>query len=63
MNHERMKNEPGLVCTCNDLYRESIEIEAAEGCEDSEEIMYAHATFFRCGECKPIIDKIITDVA
>ena len=46
MNHERMKNEPGLVCTCNDIYREAIEEEVEAGCEDAEELMYSIPVIF-----------------
>lgn len=63
MNYERMKNEPGLVCTCNDIYREAIVEEVGAGCEDAEELMYSIASDFRCGECKPIIERIIREEA
>ena len=59
MNIERIKSEPGLVCTCSDLYRGDIIDSAQYGVEDGEEFMYENGTFFRCGECKPVINRII----
>ena len=60
MDHDRIERDPNLVCTCNDLSTDEINDSIEIGCEDAAEVMYDHATFFRCGECKPNIEKLIS---
>jgi NAD(P)H-nitrite reductase large subunit len=59
MNYSRLKQDPTLICTCNDLDRDTIQDAINAGCEDAEEIMFDQATFFRCAECKPRIELMI----
>ena len=59
MNNDKLKRDKGLVCTCNDLRKAEVIDSAHHGCGDADEFMYQHATFFRCGECKPIINRLI----
>ena len=59
MNYNRLKKDQNLVCTCNDLDRGTIQDAINYGCEDAEEIMFDQATFFRCEQCKPRIERMI----
>lgn len=56
------KQMPAKVRVFIDFYREAIEEEVEIGCEEADEIMYSIASDFRCGECKPIIERIIRKV-
>ena len=69
MDTEKKKQDPTLVCTCNDLYIEDIQeaIDAGLGLDigansnndDYLEIMQYNNTFPRCGECHPHIEELI----
>ncbi|MFT5693932.1 MAG: NAD(P)H-nitrite reductase large subunit [Oceanicoccus sp.] len=59
MNRDRIERDPSIVFTCNDPSSEEINESIEMGCEDAAEVMYDHATFFRCGECKPSIKKLV----
>lgn len=59
MDFNKRKANSGLVCTCNNLYREEI-IESIEaGYDDAKDVMFDHDTQFKCCECKPIVDALI----
>lgn len=51
MDIERKKQDPTLVCTCNDLYIEDIQDAINDGESDYLEIMQYNNTLPRCGEC------------
>lgn len=59
MNHDQRAREPDLVCTCSDLYRRDIQDAIDGGCEDVGEVMFDLATQFRCGMCRPIIERML----
>lgn len=59
MNYNRLKKDPNLVCTCNDLDRDTFQDAINDGCEDAEDIMFDQATFFRCEQCKPRIEMML----
>lgn len=59
MDTNRMRADRTLVCTCNDLHREDIKQSIDIGCAEPEEIMFDHATQFRCDMCRPILEIMI----
>jgi len=61
LNHERLRKDRNLVCTCNEIYKSEISEIAADGCEDAEELMYARGAFFKCMECKAAIERLIQE--
>jgi NAD(P)H-nitrite reductase large subunit len=59
MDMEKQKSSQGIVCTCNDLYREEIVDSIKAGWEEAKDVMFDHRTHFRCGQCAPLIEAII----
>ena len=63
MDVNRKRADPLLVCTCSELYLSDIKESVERGCEDPEEIMFDHATQFRCEMCRPILDAMLRKCA
>lgn len=61
MDVNRKRQNPGLICTCNDLYKDDILDSLDAGCTESEDVMYDHVTQFRCMMCKPELEEIIIE--
>lgn len=59
MDVNRISKDPSLVCTCSELLLEDIKDSIRCGFDDPKDVMFDHATQFRCGECKPIIQRMI----
>lgn len=60
MNFKQREREPELICTCSDLYRQDIQASIDAGCEDAREVMFDQVTQFRCEQCRPIIERMIS---
>lgn len=60
MNFYQQAKEADLVCTCSNLYGQEIQVSIDLGCEDAEEVIFDHATQFRCGVCRPIIETMVS---
>ncbi len=59
MDFNKRKENSGLVCTCNNLYREELMESIEAGYDEAKDVMFDHSTQFRCCECKPIIEAMI----
>lgn len=59
MDYKKRKENSGLVCTCNDLYRDELLESIEAGYDEAKDVMFDHDTQFKCCECKPIIEAMI----
>jgi len=59
MDSNRKQQNPGLVCTCNDLYAEEITEIIEMGETEYDEIFALLDTQPRCGECVNHVDEIV----
>ena len=51
--------EPSLGYTYNNLYFNDIKDSIERDCDEHDEIMFDHATRFRCEMCRPILDAML----
>jgi hypothetical protein len=59
MDTHKRKQNPGMVCTCNNLYYDDLMGSIKAGWDNTEDIMFDHDTQLRCNDCKFIIDAMI----
>ena len=59
MDVERKRQDPTLVCTCNDLYVADIQAAVEDFEDEYKEIMQYHYTLPRCGECQDHVEEIV----
>lgn len=62
MDEKRKRQDPTLVCTCNNLYINDIEEAIYDGEEEYIEIMQYNHTFARCGECHIHVQQLVDNI-
>ncbi|WP_415895433.1 (2Fe-2S)-binding protein [Neptuniibacter sp. PT34_22] len=60
MDIEKKKQDPTLVCTCNELYIDDIQNAIDDGESEYQEIMQYNDTLPRCGECECHVEYLVT---
>ena len=59
MDTNKRKQNPGMVCTCNNIYREDLMASIKAGCDNAKDVMFDQDTQLRCYDCSFIIDAMI----